>query len=105
MTGPSAAAVWRALGEVSDPEYPVSVVDLGIIYDVRVEGRRVEIDMTFTSVGCPAVEMIPDDIREAVAALPGVDAVAINIVWNPPWTKSRVTDKGRRVLSVYGVVA
>lgn len=105
MTGPSAAAVWQALRKVSDPEYPVSVVDLGMIYDVRVEGGRVEIDMTFTSVGCPAVEMIPEDMREAVAALPGIEAVEIRVVWNPPWTKDRVSDTGRRVLGLHGVVA
>ena len=101
----SADRVWDALREVSDPEYPLNVVDLGMIYDVRVVGRRVEIDMTFTSVGCPAVEMIPADIREAVLALPGVDQVAIAIVWDPPWTKSRVSERGRRVLATYGVVA
>jgi phenylacetate-CoA oxygenase PaaJ subunit len=97
--------VWEALASVSDPEYPLSVVDLGMIYDVRVAGRRVEIDMTFTSVGCPAVEMIPEDIREAVRALPDLEDLAINIVWDPPWTKDRISERGRRVLATYGVVA
>ncbi len=97
--------VWRALEGVSDPEYPVSVVDLGLIYDVEVENGLVRIAMTFTSVGCPAVEMIPEDIREAVCALPGVRDVEISIVWNPPWTKDRITDRGRRVLELYGVVS
>lgn len=100
----TAADVWRALAGVSDPEYPLSVVDLGMIYDVRVSDGVVHIEMTFTSVGCPAVEMIPEDIREAVTTLPGVRDVRIAIVWHPPWTKDRISDRGRKVLQTYGVV-
>lgn len=97
--------MWAALGEVSDPEYPLSIVDLGMVYAARVTGRSVQIDMTFTSIGCPAIDMIVSDVRDAVTAVPGVDDVRIDILWDPPWTKQRISDRGRRVLALYGVVS
>jgi phenylacetate-CoA oxygenase PaaJ subunit len=99
-----AADVWDALGGVTDPEYPLSIVDLGMVYGVRVTERTAEIDVTFTSIGCPAIEMIVSDVRAAVLAVSGVTDVRVNIVWSPPWTKDRITERGRRVLAMYGVV-
>lgn len=96
--------VWAALGRVTDPEYPLSIVDLGMVYGVRAEGGAVTIEMTFTSIGCPAVELIVEDVRRAVASVPGVQHCTVEIVWSPPWTKERITPRGRRVLSMYGVV-
>jgi phenylacetate-CoA oxygenase PaaJ subunit len=97
--------VWDALGRVSDPEYPLSIVDLGIVYGVRVDETGVaHIDVTFTSIGCPAIDMICSDVRDAVRRVPGVAEVRVEIVWSPPWTKQRITDRGRRVLRIYGVV-
>jgi phenylacetate-CoA oxygenase PaaJ subunit len=99
----TAAQVWDALAGVSDPEYPLSIVDLGLIYDVRVAKGAVQVDVTFTSIGCPAIDMITADVRDAVAALPGVSGVRIEIVWSPPWTKDRITERGWKVLGMYGV--
>ena len=99
------ACVWDALARVSDPEYPLSIVDLGMVYEVHVVGDTVEIAMTFTSIGCPAIDMIVADVREAAHAVPGIAAVRVEIVWSPPWTKQRITDRGRRILAVHGVVA
>jgi phenylacetate-CoA oxygenase PaaJ subunit len=96
--------VWEALGSVADPEYPVSIVDLGMVYDVRVEDGLARIALTFTSVGCPAVDMIPEDIETAVRAVPGVRDLQIDVTWSPPWTKERISERGRRVLAMYGVV-
>jgi len=101
---PTEAAVRVALGSVTDPEYPLSIVDLGMVYDVRVDGTSVHVDMTFTSIGCPAIDMLVHDVREAVAALPAVTAVTIDVVWDPPWTKNCISPRGRRVLAMYGVV-
>ena len=89
---------------VTDPEYPISIADLGMIYDVRVDGGDVSITMTFTSIGCPAMDMITADIDAAVRAVPGVGHVSLEVVWSPPWTKDRISDRGRRVLAAYGVV-
>jgi phenylacetate-CoA oxygenase PaaJ subunit len=101
---PTDAAVWEALREVTDPEYPLSIVDLGMVYGVRVSGTSVHVDMTFTSIGCPAIDMLVHDVREAVLALPAVTAVDVEVVWDPPWTKDRISGRGRRVLAMYGVV-
>ncbi len=101
---PTEAAVWQALRHVTDPEFPLSIVDLGMVYGVRVRDRRVDVDLTFTSIGCPAIEMLTTDVREAAGAVPGVEAVHVDVVWNPPWTKDRISERGRQVLAMYGVV-
>jgi metal-sulfur cluster biosynthetic enzyme len=88
-----------------DPEYPLSILDLGLVYGVRCEGAAVGVTVTFTSIGCPAIEMLVADVREAVGAVPGVDDVTVEIVWDPPWTRERISERGRRVLAVYGVVS
>ncbi|HET6360843.1 MAG TPA: metal-sulfur cluster assembly factor, partial [Gemmatimonadota bacterium] len=85
------AAIWRALAAITDPEMPVSLVDMGMVYRVAVEGGSAEIDLTFTSIGCPAMDMILDDVRDAVSAIPGIERVEIEVVWSPPWTKDRLT--------------
>jgi phenylacetate-CoA oxygenase PaaJ subunit len=95
--------VWEALSRISDPEMPVSLVDMGMVYRVAVNDGAAEIDLTFTSIGCPAMDMILGDVREAVAALPGIDRVEIEVVWSPPWTKDRLTTKGRTLLSAFGL--
>lgn len=97
------AAVWKALSGVTDPEMPVSLVDLGMIYRVEVDGSTAFVDLTFTSMGCPAMDMILDDVREAVSAIPGVERVEIEVVWSPPWTKARLTERGRTLLKATGL--
>ncbi len=97
------AAVWRALATITDPEMPVSLVDMGMVYRVAVVDGTAEIDLTFTSIGCPAMDMILDDVREGVSALPGIDHVELEVVWSPPWTKDRLTQKGRTLLLASGL--
>lgn len=101
---PTEADVWEALRTVADPEYPLSIVELGMVYRLRMDGTAVHVAMTFTSIGCPAIDMLVHDVREAVAAVPGVSAVHVDVVWDPPWTKDCISERGRRVLAVYGVV-
>ncbi len=95
--------VWSALREVDDPEMPVNLVDLGLIYGVTVEGGRVEVRLTFTAMGCPAMDMILGDIRERLRAEPGVRDVGIRVVWDPPWSASRLSDEGREALQAWGL--
>jgi phenylacetate-CoA oxygenase PaaJ subunit len=95
--------VWDALSQITDPEMPVSLVDMGMVYRVGVMDGVAEIDLTFTSIGCPAMDMILDDVREAVSAIPGVERVEIEVVWSPPWTKDRLTQKGRTLLLASGL--
>ncbi len=110
--------VWDRLYEIDDPEMPVSIVDLGLIYGVRVvedeEGRhesdnsdaagaRVVIDMTLTYTGCPARKMLTDEVREAVADVDGVESVDLDLVWSPNWSLEMVTAQGRADLREFGL--
>jgi metal-sulfur cluster biosynthetic enzyme len=92
-----------ALRDVQDPEMPVNIVDLGIVYGVRREGARVVVDLTFTAMGCPASEFILDDVRERLLREPDVGEVAVNVVWDPPWTAARMTQAGRDALEMWGL--
>ena len=95
--------LWAALAEIEDPEMPVNLVDLGIIYGVTEQEGRVEVDLTVTAMGCPASEFILGDVRERLLREPGVTEVNINIVWNPPWTAARMTQDGRDALEAWGL--
>jgi phenylacetate-CoA oxygenase PaaJ subunit len=95
--------VWAALAEINDPEMPVSLVDLGLIYGIDVSGGTVQLRLTFTAMGCPATDMILGDIRDRLLAEPGVESVAIEIVWDPPWTSARLTPDGRGALLAWGL--
>jgi metal-sulfur cluster biosynthetic enzyme len=95
--------LWAALSEVQDPEMPVNLVDLGVIYGIAEQDGVVTVDLTFTAMGCPASEFILDDIRERLLRESGVSEVCINIVWDPPWTVARMTEAGRDALESWGL--
>jgi len=97
------ARVRDALAGVVDPEYALSIVDLGMVYGVRTTDTGVDVALTFTSIGCPAIDMILADAEAAIRALPGVTRVRLEVVWSPPWTRERISERGRRVLAMYGV--
>lgn len=99
------AAVREALRRVTDPEYAISIVDLGLIYDVQLADGGCRIAMTFTSIGCPAMEMIIEDVRKAALEVVKVGEVRVDVVWNPPWTRDRISPRGKQVLAMYGVAA
>ena len=100
------ARLWRALQEVEDPEIPISVVGMGLIVSVAYDAgeRRADLQITYTAMGCPAMEFIQDDIREAVLAVPGVEEVEIEVVWDPLWTKDRIRADARATMKRLGVV-
>ena len=95
--------LWAALAEVQDPEMPINLVDLGVIYGIAEHDGLVEIDLTFTAMGCPAADFILDDVRERLLSEPGVSDVRINIVWDPPWTAARMTQEGKDALEAWGL--
>ena len=95
--------LWAALAEVKDPEMPVNLVDLGVIYAINEGDGVVEVDLTFTAMGCPASDFILDDVRERLLREEGVREVRINVVWSPPWTTSRMTQAGRDALEAWGL--
>lgn len=93
----------RALHEVSDPEFPISLVDLGLIYGIEVEGDVVEVEMTFTATACPCVDFIKWDVKERLLQEEGFEEVRVREVWDPPWTTERITERGREALRRAGV--
>ncbi|WP_119068458.1 metal-sulfur cluster assembly factor [Rubrobacter indicoceani] len=92
-----------ALRDVLDPEYPVSLVDLGLIRRVRMVGGRAEIKLTYTCMGCPAMDMIQDDVRERLLEVDGISEVDIEVVWDT-WSRKDITPLGKKQLKQVGVV-
>jgi len=100
---PSQAQVLEALKVVKDPEIPVNVVDLGLIYGVDVTpAGNVEITMTLTSVGCPVQDLIRADAEMAVMRLDGINQVEVEFVWSPPWAPDKMSDDGKRQMRMFG---
>ena len=97
------AAVFDELSEVEDPEMPISVVDLGLIYGVDVEDGHATVTMTLTYTGCPARDYLREDVRRAAARAEGVDGAEVELVWSPEWNLEFVTDDGRADLREFGV--
>ena len=99
----SEASVLAALHEVYDPELGINVVDLGLVYDVEIDGPRVVVTMTLTTPGCPLHDSLTAAVDEAVHAfVPGVESVEVNLVWEPPWSPNLITEAGRRELGWFG---
>lgn len=96
---------WRALKEVLDPELPISVVDMGLIYDIRERGDALDVVMTFTATACPCMDFMLMDVRDRLLGQEGVAEVDIEVVWDPPWNRGMITDEGRATLRKYGVAA
>ena len=97
------AQIWRLLEEVKDPEIPViSVVDLGIVRDVRYQGELLEVVVTPTYSGCPAIKVIEDSIADHLRSN-GISQLVIKNVFAPPWTTDWITEKGRSELKAYGI--
>jgi metal-sulfur cluster biosynthetic enzyme len=101
------ARLWLALREVEDPEIPISVVGMGLIVSLAYAEaeRAVDIELTFTAMGCPAMEFIEDDIRERLLREPEVDEVRIEVVWDPVWTRARIREDARETMRGLGIVA
>ena len=94
-------AVVAALRQVFDPEIPVNIYDLGLIYRVDISERGdVEIDMTLTAPGCPVAQEIPGMVEGEVCRVPGVKSVHVEIVWDPPWTPERMSDEAKLELGM-----
>ncbi len=94
--------VVTALKTVYDPEIPADVYEIGLIYKIDIAGdRAVTVDMTLTTPNCPSAQELPKMVENAVASVPGVGEVKVNIVWEPPWDPSRMSDEARLVLNMW----
>ena len=99
------AAVWESLRSVYDPEIPVNIVDLGLVYDLRIlpaaaAGERVEVKMTLTAPGCGMGGAIAADAQAKIASVPGVAEAEVVVVWDPPWSAEMMTPEGKRLLGI-----
>jgi metal-sulfur cluster biosynthetic enzyme len=95
---PTKDEVIEALRSVEDPELGMDIVDLGLLYDVEVEGPKVRVIHSLTSMGCPAGPMIQEDIQNVASSLEGVEQVEIELTWDPPWTPERMSDDAKFIL-------
>jgi metal-sulfur cluster biosynthetic enzyme len=95
---PTREEVVEALHQVEDPELGMDIVDLGLLYDVDVEGPKVKISYSLTSMGCPAGAMIQEDIDRVVRELPGVEEVESEVTFEPPWTPDRMSEDAKFIL-------
>ena len=99
----TAEDVREALKEILDPEYPISLVDLGLIRGIEIEGSTAKIKLTYTCIGCPATDMIQDDIRDRLLRMERIEEVEIEEVWDS-WSRENISKRGRIQLRNVGVV-
>jgi metal-sulfur cluster biosynthetic enzyme len=97
---PTREEVYEALRQVEDPELGMDIVELGLLYDVDVQGPRVKVTHSLTSMGCPAGPMIQEDINRVAREIPGVEDVAVELTWDPPWTPERMSDDAKFILGI-----
>ncbi|MBU7017540.1 MAG: DUF59 domain-containing protein [Theionarchaea archaeon] len=90
--------VMDILKQCYDPEIPINIVDLGLIYGVSIEGKTVNVDMTLTAPGCPMHSLIARDVKQKVESLPEVDEAVVRVVWDPPWTPDRMSEEAKKKL-------
>ncbi|MBP1635841.1 MAG: FeS assembly system protein [Acidobacteria bacterium] len=95
-------AVIGVLSDIYDPEIPVNIWELGLIYDVSVDAQaRVQIQMTLTAPGCPAAQALPVEVEQRVREVPGVKDVCVEVVWEPAWTTDRMSEAARLQLGMF----
>ena len=95
---PTRDEVIEALRQVEDPELGMDIVDLGLLYDVEVEGPRVKVTHSLTSMGCPVGPLIQEDINRVARELPGIEDVDVELTWDPPWSPERMSDDAKFIL-------
>jgi FeS assembly SUF system protein len=99
---PTEQAIIDACATVYDPEIPVNIYELGLIYAIELgDDGRAKVEMTLTAPACPSAQELPEQVREAVMAVPGVTDCEVETVWDPPWDPSRMSDEARLQLNMY----
>ncbi len=99
---PSEEAVIAACASVYDPEIPVNIYELGLVYAIEIaDDGAVKVEMTLTAPACPSAQELPEQLREAVMAVPGVTGCEVDVVWDPPWDPSRMSEDARLALNMF----
>jgi FeS assembly SUF system protein len=92
----------NALSTIYDPEIPVNIYELGLVYDITVDANAsAEVRMTLTAPGCPAAQTLPAQVQQRVSAIPGITHARVDVVWDPPWTKDRMSEAARLQLGIF----
>ena len=86
--------------KIYDPEVPVNIYELGLIYDIKVDGSKAKIKMTLTTPNCPVAESLPKEVKEGAMQVEGIDDVDLQLVWDPPWTKDMMSDAAKLELNL-----
>jgi|TARA_Y100000817_G_C16366334_1_gene328307 FeS assembly SUF system protein len=92
--------VVEKLKTVYDPEIPVDIYELGLIYDVKIDGKKALLDMTLTSPHCPVAEILPNQVKRAVEEIKELEEVVVKVVWDPPWDKTKMSEAARLQLNL-----
>ena len=104
VTPATEEAIIKGIKTVYDPEIPVNIVDLGLIYDLKIddgdEGKKISVKMTLTAQGCGMGPVIADDAKQRILALSDVESAEVDIVWDPPWTPRMISEEGKKVLGL-----
>jgi FeS assembly SUF system protein len=99
---PTEDAVIGACATVYDPEIPVNIYELGLVYAIEIaDDGAVQVEMTLTAPGCPSAQELPEQVREAIMAVPGVRRCDVDVVWDPPWDPSRMSEDARLSLNMF----
>lgn len=99
--GVTEGKVMEVLGDIYDPEIPIDIVNLGLVYGVRIEGSTVNVDMTMTSPGCPAATQIVAEAKYLLEEMEGVSEVNVEIVWDPPWDPGKMSEAAKESLGMF----
>ena len=86
--------------KIYDPELPVNIYELGLIYDIKVEGRKAEIKMTLTTPNCPVAESLPKEVKDSIMQVEGIEKVDLDLVWDPPWDKTMMSESAKLELNL-----
>ena len=92
--------LYGQLRQVFDPEIPVNIVDLGLIYDVQVDGSAATVTMTLTSQACPEAKTLPEIVKRRCDSVTGIESTQVDVVWEPQWTPQRISQEGRKILGI-----
>ena len=92
--------VINEIKKIYDPEIPVNIYELGLIYDVSINEKNVKVKMTLTTPNCPVAESLPKEVKESIMEIDGVDKVDLDLVWEPPWDKSMMSESAKLELNL-----
>ena len=98
MSGLSEQEVTDVLKHCYDPEIPINIVDLGLVYNISIKGDKVRVEMTLTSPGCPASSMISEDVEKSLSKLDGINEVEVEVIWDPPWSPEKMSETAKKML-------